>query len=104
MQLRSKFFGSGGQPCIEDEVADEFDEAVASERILVETQRLGTLVAELRALDRLPSVAPPDSEDVGIISLEDGRFLKTTPEGRLRVEAVASIVDDSWTTFLPPIR
>ena len=93
----------GGRPRIRDEEADEFDEAVASERILVAPQRLGTLVAELRALDRLPSFTPPDSEDVGVITLRGGRRLETTPEERLRVEAVASIVDDSWTTFLPPL-
>ena len=93
----------GGRPRIEDDDADEFDEVVASGRILVAPQRLGTLVAELRAMDRLPSFAPPDSEDVGVITLRDGSRLETTPEERLRVEAVASIVDDSWTTFLPPL-
>ena len=93
----------GGRPRIRDEEADEFDEAVASGRILVVPQRLGTLMAELRALDRLPSFTPPDSEDVGVITLRGSRRLETTPEERLRVEAVASIVDDSWTTFLPPL-
>ena len=93
----------GGRPRLGDEEADEFDEAVASGRILVVPQRLGTLVAELRALDRLPNFAPPDSEDVGVVTLRGGRRLETTPEERLRVEAVASIVDDSWTTFLPPL-
>ena len=92
----------GGRPGIDGEVADDFDEAVASERILVESQRLGALVAELRALNRLPSLTPPDSEDVGVISLSNNA-IETTPEERLRVEAVASIVDDSWTAFLPPL-
>ena len=93
----------GGQPCIDGDDADEFDEVVASGRILVAPHRLGTLVAELRATDRLPSLAPPDSEDVGVITLRDGSRIETTPEERLRVEAVTSIVDDSWTTFLPPL-
>ena len=28
---------------------------------------------------------------------------RRTPEERLRVEAVASVVDDAWTAFLPPL-
>ena len=36
------------------------------------------------------------------MTLGEGRRLETTPEQRLKVEAVASIVDDSWTSFLPP--
>ena len=93
----------GGQPRIRTDVDEQFDEAVESRRILVEPRRLGTVVAELRALDRLLDVAPPESEDAGTISLGGGRRLETTPEQRLRVEAVASIVDDSWTGFLPPL-
>ena len=93
----------GGRPRIDQEVVDEFDAAVESNRIVVEPRRLGTLIAELRALDRLPEPMLPDTETPGLISLGDGRCLETTPEERLRVEAVASIVDDSWTNFLAPL-
>ncbi len=92
----------GGRPGIDGDVAEDFDELVASNRILVEAQRLGTLAGELRALNRLTSITPPESEDVGVISLGSST-IETTPEERLRVEAVASIVDDSWTAFLPPL-
>ena len=93
----------GGRPRIGTDVDEQFDEAVESHRILVEPRRLATVVAELRALDRLDDIGPPDSEDAGTISLRDGRRMETTAEQRLRVEAVASIVDDSWTGFLPPL-
>ena len=93
----------GGRPPLRNGLEIEFDEAVESDRILVEPRRLGTLVAELRERDRLSPYAPPDQEDAGTISLDNGRFLETTPEQRLRIEAVASIVDDSWTAFLPPL-
>ena len=93
----------GGRPRIGPDADEQFDEAVESHRILVEPRRLATVVAELRALDRLDDIAPPDSEDAGTISLRDGRRMETTAEQRLRVEAVASIVDDSWTGFLPPL-
>ena len=93
----------GGRPRLGNDVDDQFDEAVESGRILVEPRRLGTVVAELRALDRLSDIAPPESEAAGTISLRDGRRMETTAEQRLRIEAVASIVDDSWTAFLPPL-
>ena len=93
----------GGQPRIDGELVEDFDAAVKSNRIVVEPRRLGTLIAELRALDRLPDPMPPDAEAPGLISLGEDRCLETTPEERLRVEAVASIVDDSWTGFLEPL-
>lgn len=93
----------GGKPRIDGELVEDFDAAVKSNRIVVEPRRLGTLVAELRALDRLPDPMPPDTEAPGLISLDKDRRLETTPEERLRVEAVASIVDDSWTEFLVPL-
>ena len=93
----------GGQPRIDGELVEDFDAAVKSNRIIVEPRRLGSLIAELRALDRLPDPIPPDAEAAGLISLDKGRNLETTPEERLRVEAVASIVDDSWTEFLAPL-
>ena len=93
----------GGRPCIGSDVDEQFEEAVQSHRILVEPRRLGTVVAELRALGRLDDIAWPDSEDAGTISLGEGRRMETTAEQRLRIEAVASIVDDSWSGFLPPL-
>ena len=93
----------GGRPRFRDDVEAEFDDAVASQRILLEPRRLGTIVAELRALERLPASASPDSEDPGTVTLSNGGRMETTAELRLRVEAVASIIDDSWTAFLPPL-
>ena len=99
--VRNQVLWFGGRPCLGNDVDEQFEEAVESRRILVEPRRLGTVVAELRALDRLDDIAPPDSEDAGTISLRDASRMETTAEQRLRVEAVASIVDDSWTGFLP---
>ena len=93
----------GGRPRADEEIVDEFDAAVESNRIVVDSRRFGTLVAELRAIDKLPEPMLPVAEAPGLISLSDGRSLETTPEERLRVEAVAAIVDDSWTDFLAPL-
>ena len=35
--------------------------------------------------------------DVGTVSLPDGRFLQLSPSLRLRTEAAAAVVDDTWT-------
>ena len=93
----------GGRPQLTEDEAAEFDAAVDAGRIIVETERLSTVMAELVSSGRLADLSPPDSEDAGVISFADGRQLVTTPEERLRVEAVASIVDDSWSAFLPPL-
>ena len=72
-------------------------------RILVDPMRLGTVIAELRATGRLSDTVLLEPEDTGTVSLGERGVLEVTPEERLRVEAVASIVDDSWTPFLTPL-
>ena len=93
----------GHRPQSSNDDAVDFMAMESDGRIVVDTARLGTALAELRALGRLADLTPPASEDVGTVSLGNERILETTPEDRLRVEAVASIVDDSWTAFLPPL-
>ena len=39
----------------------------------------------------------------GVVSFGARGAYEVSPETRLRVEAVASIVDDTWTSFLPPL-
>ena len=100
---RHQVIWCGGRPRAGNDLDEEFDAAVRSSRIVVEPRRLGTLIAELHALERLPDTMLPAAEHPGSISIGDGRRLETPPEERLRVEAVASIVDDSWTDSLEPL-
>lgn len=93
----------GGRPDIEDDDQAQFAALESENRILVEPMRLGTVIAELLATGRLADITPLESGDVGIVSIRDRDAFDVTPEERLRVEAVASIVDDSWTSFLPPL-
>ena len=93
----------GGRPDLSDDDAADFEAAVSSGRILLETSRLSTILSELRATDRLNDQSHSDSQETGVISFKNGNRLDTTSEERLRVEAVASIVDDTWTAFLPPL-
>ena len=94
----------GGRPDLNEEDAAIFAAMEQARRIVVDPARLGTVTAEMRATGRLSDLTPPDSEDAGIVSFGDGKRLEVAPEERLRVEAVASIVDDSWTpSFLAPL-
>ena len=93
----------GGRPEMPTEIAPEFDAAVEAGRILISQERLANLINELDSTGRLSDIAPPNPEEAGSISFLDGNRLETTPEERLRVTAAASIVDDSWTAFLPPL-
>ena len=93
----------GGRPDLDNDNATDFDAAVESGEILVSKERLGTIIAELRGVGRLPELTSSVSEESGTISFNSGNRLQTTPEQRLRVEAVASIVDDAWMAFLPPL-
>ena len=93
----------GGHPGLRDDEATTFATMEQARRISVDPTRLGTAIAELRATGKLEGVVSAKSEDVGIISFGKSTALEVTPEDRLRVEAVASIVDDSWTSFLSPL-
>ena len=93
----------GGPPQLTEENAALFDDLVQSHRIVWDQLRLGTVIAELHATGILPESIPYDSDNVGVVTIRNGKSIEISPEERLRVEAVASIVDDSWTSFLPPL-
>lgn len=94
----------GGIPKLTGASLTFFNSIVSQGQIIVEDSSLSSIISELRALGRLPDLLPPESEDVGVISFGPRNRLETTPELRLTTEAVASIVDDSWTpTFLSPL-
>ncbi len=93
----------GGKPDLPPEDADYFTELVQDGEIVVSEKRLGTVTAELKATGWLADIVPLESEDAGQISFASGGVYEVPPDVRLRVEAVASIVDDSWTSFLPPL-
>ena len=93
----------GGRPDLLDDDAADFEKMERDGRIVVDAFRLGTAVAELTATGRLADTIPVETEDAGRVSIGAIGSLEVKPEVRLGVEAVASIVDDSWTSFLPPL-
>ena len=72
-------------------------------RLLTDSAQLGTAIAELRALGWLSDLAFSTSEDARTVTLGSLGTLEISPEDRLLIEAVTSIVDDSWTAFLDPL-
>ena len=76
-----------------------FAAAVDASRVLVVQERLSTVIAELRAVGRFADLLVPESEEAGKVTFKEGS-LDISPENRLYVEAVASIVDDAWTAPL----
>ena len=95
----------GGEPQnLSDQDSYVFREAVSAGEIIVEQTRLGTMLASLQTLNSLCNINIPTWREPGIVSFRDGQYLETKPDERLRVEAVASIVDDTWTAFLHPLE
>lgn len=78
---------------------DDFAAAVDTGRILIAEERLSTAIAHLRAVPQVADLLAPTPEEAGTVSFKDGR-LEVSPEQRLHVEAVASIVDDAWSAPL----
>ena len=77
----------GGYPELNTDDQAGFDAAVKTGRVLVEPSSLSAAIAELRAVGRLASLAPAESEDVGVISFGTKEQLEVAPELRLRIEA-----------------
>ena len=100
---RNQVLWFGGRPELQADNAATFEALEQMGQIIVEPLRLATIIAELRATERLSDAIRMGSGDAGIISFGDSKSLEVTPESRLRVEAAATVVDDSWTSFLPPL-
>ncbi len=93
----------GGMPDLQGDDRIDFQDAIDRGQITVVDSSLAACIAQLREIGRLGDLASPLSEDAGVVSFAGNACLDTPPELRLRVEAVASIVDDSWSAFLPPL-
>ena len=91
------WFKGRSNPLPED---DDFTAAVDASRILVVEERLSTTVAHLRAVPQVADLLVPTPEEAGTVTFKGGASLEVSPEQRLYVEAVASIVDDAWSAPL----
>ena len=82
----------------------ELRELIKTRRILVSATRLGTIVADLVASGRIADMPSVSSDESGVVTLASNPVKLFMPSAsvRLRTEAVAFIVDDSWTSVAAP--
>lgn len=82
---------------------NEIEELAEKGKILITKARLSSLIAELNTSGRLSDATKDFLDESKDITFDKNRVFSPTPEMRIRVESVASIVDDSWLNFQPPL-
>lgn len=87
----------GGRPKLAGDSLILFDALVESNRIFVFESRFANISAEIGASDLLSSLLETGSGDAASVTFGPGKVLALSPELRLRTEASAFVVDDSWT-------
>lgn len=90
----------GEEPKFEGDDADTFGDLVAEGVVIRERCTLGEAYAFLRASNEASPAQNWDEPE--LITLREGGEFVVSPKLRLLTEATTSIVDDSWTGFLPP--
>jgi hypothetical protein len=91
----------GELPSFSDEDQPSFDMLVSEGIVVTESRPLGRVLAQIAAGE--PQLLDQRWDDPGIISFASGKKLVTSPQLRLATEASATIVDDGFTAFLPPL-
>lgn len=84
----------GPDPTLLEDDQVVFDELVHKGVVVRETRPLGVIVNELVEAIGVPDLARWDDPEV--ITLKNGRSIKTTPNLRLVTQASAVLVDDLW--------
>lgn len=82
---------------------EDFTSAISASRLTIVDERLSTVITQLLTARRFADLLVPEPETSGTITFGPGHFLDVSPEERLHVEAVASIVDDAWLAPLAPL-
>lgn len=90
----------GAYPDIQSEF---FAELVKKGILLPCARRLVEVVADLEARGLLEPVQSLQPDGPSVISLDGEKFINVPPSLRLRVEASAAIVDDTWTEDVLPL-
>jgi hypothetical protein len=90
----------GQDPLLTDEDRDAFNDLITSGVIVRVPISLGEAYTLLRATTEVSS--PEKWDEPEIVTLQAGENFVVPARLRLVTEATASIVDNSWTGFLPP--
>ncbi len=81
-----------------------FTEMVDKGSLIPCKKRLIDVIAEPHARKLLERSAAIFPDGPGVISINDHKFINVSPTLRLRVEASAAIIDDTWTDELPQLH
>lgn len=92
----------GETPSFGEEDSLSFEQLVANGTIVRDLRPLGRVLAQIAVSD--PDLLEQHWDDPGVISFASGAKLVTTPALRLATEASATIVDDGFANFLPPLN
>lgn len=90
----------GADPVLNDDEEDTFRNLKDAGIVLRDERSLGEAYAQLRATGEV--AAPEKWDEPEVVSLQGTTNFVVPPRLRLLTEATASIVDNSWTGFLPP--
>ena len=93
--LRSLWFGAP------DDISSIFlDGIISSGSLIIDPQPLTEVIGALLTSGRLDKISSPGLDQPGVVTLAKDAVLDVPPALRLRVEASAAIVDDTWTDAL----
>ena len=91
----------GPEPIFAEEEQIVYDDLVGKGIIVRDDHPFGVIVNELVQHMDVPETVRWDEPE--IVSLKDGKVVKTTPNLRLVTRASAILVDDSWVGMLDPL-
>lgn len=77
-----------------------FDEYLEKGFITYDDRSLSEIINGLKSEALLPKQKTIINDDAGVLTIEREKFLNISPSLRLRVEASAFIIDDSWTDYV----
>ena len=87
----------GSDPSLSEDDQIVFEDLVNKGVVVREPRALGVIVNELVEAIGVPE--PARWDDPEVITLKNGRSIKTTPNLRLVTQASAVLVDDSWSVL-----
>lgn len=96
--LRILWFGLPQPP-----VSDFFEDMVNQGTIVFDTRTLPEVITQIQAVTAGEPLGRSTQSEAGTISLRDGAIMQVSPSLRLRVEAAATIIDDTWVSDRTPL-
>ncbi|RYE61278.1 MAG: hypothetical protein EOP20_00035 [Hyphomicrobiales bacterium] len=90
----------GEEPAFSGDEADTYADLIANGTVVREESSLGTAYAFLKAAGEANALQSWDEPE--LLSLQGTDDFVVSPKLRLFTEATTSIVDNSWTGYLPP--